>query len=351
MFSFRLLAPSDTSRILRSCARGLKPRLQRRSERLRCGDWAPRIALMSAACSLLMLILVGLSGLATAEQPPGTVEPITPIPHAPDDTSGRVALGETLFKDPRLSHDDRRACSACHDVEANGASAQAKDLSSSSEPLRVNTNTVFNAALSFRLNWTGNLHTLEEQAERSLTGPSLMATTWLELLDKLRADPVLVDRFRTVEGRDPDREGVITALTAYERTLLTPDSRFDKWLRGDPAALTAEELDGYSLFKSTGCAACHQGVNVGGNLLEKNGIFKPLLAGEPEVMRVPSLRNVATTPPYFHDGSAATLGSAIQRMAEAQLGRRFTGEQVHLVVAFLRSLTGQYRGKPVTAPQ
>lgn len=309
------------------------------------------VVVTTAAVSFLLPVLVGLSGLATAEQPTTVAEPITPIPNPPHDTSGRAALGEDLFNDVRLSHENRRACSSCHDVNANGASAQVKDHSASGAPLRVNTNTVFNAALSFRLNWTGNLRTLEDQAERSLMEPSLMATTWPELLGKLKADPILVDRFRRAEGRDPDRAGVIDALTTYERTLLTPDSRFDQWLRGDPAALTAEELEGYRVFKSTGCIACHQGVNVGGNLFEKNGIFKPLVDGEPEVMRVPSLRNVATTPPYFHDGSAPTLGGAIQRMAEAQLGRRLTDDQVHLVVAFLRSLTGQYRGKLVTAPK
>ena len=135
----------------------------------------------------------------------------------------------------------------------------------------------------------------------------------------------------------------------FERTLVTPGSRFDRWLAGDVAALSTEELDGYRLFKSLGCVSCHQGVNIGGNLFERHGIFHPLASPKPEILRVPSLRNVATTPPYFHDGSAQTLDDAVRKMGLAQLNSTLTGQQVKAIVAYLQTLTGNYRGTPVGA--
>ena len=178
-----------------------------------------------------------------------------------------------------------------------------------------------------------------------------MASTWPELLGKLRADPATVARFRDAMGRAPDREGVLDALAAFERTLVTPNSRFDLWLRGDDTALSSDELEGYHLFKSAGCISCHQGVNIGGNLFEKAGVFQPLLGRDPEMMRVPSLRNVAVTAPYFDDGGVATLPQAVRLMAQAQLGRELTPQQVGSIVAFLRTLTGRYRGEVLTRPR
>ncbi len=130
---------------------------------------------------------------------------------------------------------------------------------------------------------------------------------------------------------------------------MTPGGRFDRWLVGDAGALTAEERNGYGLFKSLGCVSCHQGVNVGGNLYERRGVFRPLARSGPAVLRVPSLRNVAMTAPYFHDGSAATLEQAVRRMAAAQLNQRMSDDQVEAIAAFLRTLTGLYRGASVAA--
>jgi cytochrome c peroxidase len=129
---------------------------------------------------------------------------------------------------------------------------------------------------------------------------------------------------------------------------VTPGSRFDRWLVGDASALSAEELEGYRLFKTFGCSSCHQGRNVGGNLFERQGVFHPLVRGPPEIVRVPSLRNVAATAPYFHDGSAATLQEAVRRMARAQLDRTLTDPQIESIVGFLQTLTGNYHGSPVS---
>jgi cytochrome c peroxidase len=156
-------------------------------------------------------------------------------------------------------------------------------------------------------------------------------------------------QFDKAYGHGPDRASLVDAIATYERSLVTPGSRFDRWLQGDATAISAEEQRGYQLFKSLGCVSCHQGVNIGGNLFERHGIFHPLAAPKPEILRVPSLRNVAMTPPYFHDGSAATLDDAVRKMAFAQLDDRLTDQEIDTIVAFLRTLTGTYHGVPVTA--
>jgi cytochrome c peroxidase len=307
---------------------------------------AGMIAMGDAAEQIPLLLQ---SGNQSSVTPQPITEPITPIPAPPSITPAKVALGERLFDDPRLSHDGSRSCSSCHDVRTNGADANRHDKAPDGSDIRVNTNTVFNAALSFRLNWEGNIRTLEQQAEIAFENPGFMGTSTEEVLPKLRRDPQMVRLFLEAYDRVPDKEVLLDAIASYERTLLTPGGRFDQWLEGDSTALTNDEQEGYGLFKSLGCISCHQGVNVGGNLFEQRGIFHPLSASRAEILRVPSLRNVATTPPYFHDGSAATLSDAIRRMATAQLNRTLTDRQVGLITSFLGTLTGTYRGAPVTA--
>jgi cytochrome c peroxidase len=143
---------------------------------------------------------------------------------------------------------------------------------------------------------------------------------------------------------------LLDALATYERSLVTPDSRFDQFLKGETAALTPEEHRGYQLFQSLGCVSCHQGVNVGGNLFERHGIFHKLAAPEPELLRVPSLRNVATLAPYFQDGSSPTLDDAVRKMANAQLDQSLPADQIAAIVSFLRTLTGKFHGVMVKAP-
>jgi len=260
----------------------------------------------------------------------------------------QVALGDRLFHDLRLSHDNTLNCNSCHDLATNGAKAGQGKSGGVGTPL--NTPTVFNAALNFRLNWEGDVRTLEGHVEQTLRNPRRMGSSLDEALKKLRVDPDLSKQFLEAYGREMDGEGILNAIAAYERTLLTPGSRFDRWLEGDASTMTAEELDGYQLFKSLGCVSCHQGVNVGGNMYQRHGIFHPLGAPKPEIVRVPSLRNVAVTPPYFHDGSAATLPQAVKAMGFAQLDRVLTDDQTKAIVAFLNTLTGNYRGRPVTLP-
>jgi cytochrome c peroxidase len=298
------------------------------------------------ACLILVVLAVCAASWSMAQapapQPRADEEPITPIPLAPAQDPRQVALGDRLFHDPRLSHDNTRSCNSCHDTSTNGASAPA------SAAVALNIPTVFNAALNFRLNWEGDLRTLEDQVVQSLDKSQIMGSDVVEALRKLRADPEVASLFNEAYGREADAAGLVDAIAAYERTLLTPGSRFDRWLEGDVNAINAEEFAGYQLFKSLGCVSCHQGVNVGGNMYQRHGVFHPLASPKPEIVRVPSLRNVAVTPPYFHDGSAATLSKAVQAMGYAQLDRKLTDDQTKAIVAFLNALTGTYLGKPVT---
>jgi cytochrome c peroxidase len=304
--------------------------------------------------SALLLVLAVTVAAAPVSQIPGQQgpteqEPITPVPPPPDADPLKLALGERLFSDPRLSGDGSRACTSCHDIGTNGADGNRRDKAIDGSELLLNTTTVFNAALNFRLDWEGDIRTLEAQAEAALENQRAMGKSIDEVLGKLTADPQTRRQFGEAYGHAPDRASLLDALATYERSLVTPGSRFDRWLGGDAAALSAEEQNGYRLFKSLGCVSCHQGVNVGGNLFERHGIFHPLASPKPEILRVPSLRNVATTPPYFHDGSAPTLHEAVRRMANAQLDQTLSDQQIESIVAFLNTLTGIYRGAPVSA--
>jgi cytochrome c peroxidase len=308
----------------------------------------------------LLLAFVCLASVPTAAQSPTPQsrvgeEPITSIPAAPVQDARRLALGEGLFTDRRLSHDNTRSCWSCHDIRANGASGNARDTTPEGRPLSLNTPTIFNAGLSFRLNWEGNQRSLETHAEQALRNPTIMASSADEVVGKLRADPKMVRQFRDAYGREPDVAALLDAIATYERSLVTPGSRFDRWLAGEADVITPEELAGYQLFKSLGCISCHQGVNVGGNLFQEHGVFQSIGSAEPKLVRVPSLRNVATTPPYFHDGSTSTLSEAVKKMGAAQLDRELTDQQVSTIVAFLKTLTGTYRGQSVeqvsTAPR
>lgn len=284
---------------------------------------------------------------APAPVPNGADEPITPIPAPPALDPLKIKLGERLFNDTRLSHDDSRSCLSCHDVGTNGASTKRRDIGLDAEELPFNTLTVFNATLNFRFGWEGKSRTIESDIKVSLESPRVMGSSLAEIATKLDNDAGMRTNFAAAYGGRPDADNIIDAIASFERTLVTPGSKFDQWLAGDGAALSDEELDGYRLFKSLGCVSCHQGVNVGGNLFQRHGIFHPLASPDPPILRVPSLRNVATTPPYFHDGSAPTLDDAVRKMALAQLNAKLTDPQVKALVAYLNSLTGQYRGAPV----
>jgi cytochrome c peroxidase len=288
---------------------------------------------------------------APAQPPPPTEiarsEPILPLPVEPWQDEPRVALGERLFHDTRLSGSGRLSCASCHDLSTNGASRGPLDRGDRGELLAFNTPTVFNAALSFRLGWEGRFRDLADHVGALIESPRIMNAPLALVVERLGADAELAAAFRDAYGRPLDADAILDALASFERSLVTPDARFDRWLAGDEDAITETELEGYRLFEATGCVSCHQGVSVGGNLFQRQGVFRPLIPPPPEVVRVPSLRNVATTAPYFHDGSAETLHEAVGRMAMVQLNARLPREDVDRLVAFLGTLTGEFRGTPV----
>ncbi len=276
-------------------------------------------------------------------------EPITPISQTAAADARKAVLGELLFHDRRLSSSSRISCQSCHDVQSNGATGRRFDVGADGEASKLNTPTVFNASLNFRLNWEGNQRRLEDLVVGSLRKPELMGGDGPPVIARLQADTNLAARFRTIYGRKIDETGVTDALSEFIRTLTTPDSRFDRWLEGDASALNTQEARGYARFKAVGCVSCHQGAGVGGNLFERSGVFHPLVSPSHTTLRVPSLRNVAATAPYFHDGSAKTLNLAVRAMARSQLDLRLSPADVDDIVAFLETLTGRYRGRVVTS--
>lgn len=322
--------------------------------------------LLIAALPALALAVLG-PALVEAQTP----EPIAPIPFQLELDQRKVDLGEALFHDVRLSKNNENACSSCHDLDNGGDDGMAKSPGLGGKAGKRNTPSIFNATLNFRLTWDGRFASSEQQVEAAIHDPSVMGETWPAIIDKLAQDQALKEAFARLypEGMQP--QTITDALVVYERSLITPNARFDKFLRGDTAALDADELEGYRLFKTYGCASCHQGLNVGGNMFQVFGVLgKPGdyfrshgATDDPDfglynitkveedkfVFRVPSLRNVALTAPYFNDGSAATLTDAVDAMAKYQLGRRIPVRDSALIVAFLRTLTGEYKGRPLDA--
>jgi cytochrome c peroxidase len=294
-------------------------------------------------------------------------EPIQPLPLEIKLDAKRVALGEKLFNDKRLSKDGTLACVSCHDLGKGGVDRAAVSTGIGGAKGPINAPTVFNSGFNFRQFWDGRAASLEEQAAGPIHNPKEMGSNWTEVLAKLNQDQALATEIKSVYADGLQPKNIQDAIATFERSLVTP-SRFDSFLRGNKTAITAEEQQGYQLFKSYGCVACHQGVNVGGNMFQVFGVmgdyFKKRggvndadlgrynvtkIESDKHVFKVPSLRNVALTPPYFHDGSAATLEDAVDVMFRFQLGRAGSAKDKELIVKFLHSLTGEYKGKTLAA--
>jgi cytochrome c peroxidase len=286
-------------------------------------------------------------------------EPLEPLPALPALDKNVVALGRRLFHEPRLSGDGKVACATCHDLAKGGVNARPLSLGVDGKQGLVNAATVYNASLNFVQFWDGRAATLEEQVGGPITNPLEMGSSWEKVLTALRADPSYVADFAGLPG-GVSEGNVRRAIADFERTLLTRGSPFDRFLAGDEAALSAEARAGYEVFKSVGCIACHQGRNVGGNMFQRFGVLGDYFKdrghvseadygrynvthneSDRYVFKVPSLRNVVLTAPYFHDGSAATLPQAVQVMARYQLGRKLSDEQVREIIAFLSALAGE----------
>jgi cytochrome c peroxidase len=278
----------------------------------------------------------------------------------------KVALGERLFQDARLSSNDSISCASCHGLTTGGVDNRARSIGVNGAVGDINAPTVFNSGFNFAQFWNGRAATLEDQVEGPVNNPKEMASNWPQVVAKLSIDVTYPAQFSRLYGDGITPVNIKDAIATFERSLVTPNSRFDNYLNGDQAALSISEKRGFELFQSYGCSSCHQGVNLGGNMYGKVGQMGDYFAdrGHPtdadlgrfnldddghgmNVFKVPGLRNVARTAPYFHDGTIKTLLQAVQTMAKYQLGRPIAPEDMNDIVAFLESLTGEYKGKPL----
>lgn len=297
----------------------------------------------------------------------GSDEPIRPLPlELPNLDQRKVALGKMLFNDVQMSHDNSIACANCHQLDHGGIDHLKYSVGFHRQIGDINTPTVFNSGFNFRQFWNGRAATLEEQINGPIHGPREMATTWNEVVSKLQKDSTYLHLFADIYQDRVTAKNIADAVATFERSLITPNSRFDRFLRGDVQAISGYEFAGYKLFKSYGCISCHQGMNIGGNMYEKLGIMNDYFSSKGDIsaadmgryavtkisehmheFKVPSLRNVDRTAPYFHDGSAETLPAAVLIMGKYQLGLDLPGDDVASIVAFLKTLTGEYNGRPL----
>lgn len=327
----------------------------------------PAPARSATAIAALVASLVALSGVtAAARADAAGTEPIKPIPLVTGLDARKVALGKKLFHEPRLSRDGTVSCASCHDLRKGGTDRRARSLGIGGAEGTINSPSTFNVGLNFRQFWDGRAATLEEQLEGPMLADKEMGSTWPQILAKLKRDPEYATAFAAIYPEGIQRETVKNALVQFELSLSTPNSRFDKYLRGEATALSTAEKAGYQKFKSYGCTSCHQGAGVGGNMFQTFGVAADYFAdrgkvGTPDfgrfnvtareedrfVFKVPSLRNVALTAPYFHDGSAGSLEVAVAVMGHYQLGRELSRQDIEQIVQFLHTLTGEYEGKPL----
>jgi len=294
-------------------------------------------------------------------------EPLQPITAAKVANPAMVELGKKLFFDPRLSRSGFISCNSCHNLSMGGTDNIKTSIGHNWQRGPINSPTVLNASMNVAQFWDGRAKDLQEQAGGPSANPGEMAFTHELAIDVLASIPAYRAEFRQVFGQDKlTIEQVTRAIAAFEEVLVTPGSRFDQWLSGKKSALTKDELAGYQLFKSSGCIACHNGPAVGGNTFQKMGVVEPYKTamtaeGRSAVtgkdadrfnFKVPTLRNVELTYPYFHAGDAATLTQAVDVMGRLQLGRTFTSDENAKLVAFLKTLTGKqpYIVLPILPP-
>jgi cytochrome c peroxidase len=284
-----------------------------------------------------------------------TNEPISPV-HPPKLINiGMAELGKKLYFDPRLSKSGFISCNSCHNLSMGGTDNLPTSIGDKWQQGPINAPTVLNSSLNLAQFWDGRAADLQAQAGGPIANPGEMGFSHTLAIDMLVSIPAYVREFKQVFGTDKVAINQVTAAIAeFEKTLVTPNGRFDQWLLGKTDALTKEELGGYKLFKESGCVGCHNGEAVGGNSYQKMGVVSPYkgddkAAGRAGVtgkdadrfnFKVPTLRNVELTYPYFHDGAANTLTEAVDVMGRIQLGKKFTASENTQIVAFLKTLTG-----------
>ena len=339
----------------------------------------------AAAASVCSLALLGVGSVGAASDDQALLDRakalFKPLPDssALENTSltpERVALGKALFFETRVSSDGRQGCVSCHNPAYHGGDSLPLSMGIHGKVLPRNAPTVFNTSLLVAQHYGGNRASVEEQAVKALTSPVAYGNATYEQAEKklvqLGYQPWF-DKAFPGQAKSVSVQNWGIAIGAFERTLLTP-APFDSYLKGNHQALSAQAKQGLKTFIETGCAGCHSGVTVGGQSFQKFGITQDywLVTGSTEkeafkgydkgrfqdtkneadafMFKVPQLRNVAMTPPYFHDGTAATLPQAVRIMAQLQLGKQLSDAQVADIVSFLESLTGEVPADFAKAP-
>ena len=339
-----------------------------------------RISLLTVLASGLLAATLPLGAAdcdkALLDKAKALFKPLPATSALADSTPQRGALGQALFFETRVSNDGRLGCATCHNPAFYGADALALSVGVNGKVLPRNASTVFNTSLLMAQHYGGNRVSVEDQAVKALLSPLAYGNTSYEQVEKklqVLGYQSLFDKAFPGEAKPLSADNWGKAIGAYERTLLTP-APFDQFLKGDTQALSPQAKLGLAKFIDTGCAGCHNGVSVGGQMYQKFGITQDywLATGSTEkeafkgfdkgrfhdtkneadafMFKVPQLRNVAVTPPYFHDGSVATLPQAVRVMAQLQLGKKLSDEDVAHIVSFLESLTGDVPADFAKAP-
>jgi cytochrome c peroxidase len=358
----------------------------RRANKMKCWEWGllhvfkvnrlQRVLLSILGLALTLCIVAALWWSAMPEKTAGDLSTSSgyltlpesmaitqPIPLDLKFDAKKVALGRALFDEKMLSADDTIACANCHVLRAGGTDNLVRSIGINGAQGGINAPTVLNSGFNFVQFWDGRAATLEDQIDGPVQHPKEMGATWPQVLDKLNHSERYQAAFSEIYADNITIDNIKDSIATFERSLITPNSRFDRYLRGEASALSEKEKNGYLLFQELGCVSCHQGVNLGGNMYERMGLLGDYFGerGDPteadngrfnvtqkesdrHYFRVPSLRNVAKTAPYFHDGNAQDLHYAVRIMGRYQLGRLIAEKDVDDIVAFLHALNGELPG-------
>jgi cytochrome c peroxidase len=278
---------------------------------------------------------------------------IKPIPYIDSIDQDKALLGKRLFFDTRLSRDNSISCASCHILSSGGDDNLRFSFGIDGQKGNINSPTVYNTYFNFRQFWNGRAKDLKEQAKGPIENPVEMGSSHKEAVKSVKRDYGYQKSFQKIYTDGITIDNIADAISEFEKALITVDAPFDLYLRGDKSAIDNRAKEGYRLFVSKGCIICHHGVNVGGNMYNKFGIFKGLNSSslgrysitkrdeDRYLFKVPSLRNIDQTAPYMHSGEIKTLDKAVRFMAQYQLGRDMKDEEIDAIVAFLKTLTGK----------
>ncbi|GKX60339.1 cytochrome-c peroxidase [Leminorella grimontii] len=291
-------------------------------------------------------------------------EAVQPLPEPMKVNVEKVVLGSILYHDNRLSGDDTLSCETCHRLSSGGVDNMVTSKGIRGQMGPINAPTVFNSVYNVEQFWDGRAKNLQEQAGGPPLNPIEMGSeSWDQIIGKLAKDPALSAEFTKVYPEGFTAGTITDAIAEFEKTLVTPNSPFDRYMKGDDAALTAQQKRGFQLFKDNKCDTCHVGKNLGGQSFEMMGLKEDYFAARGNAItdadlgrfnfttfdrdrfrfKVPTLRNVELTAPYLHDGSINSLQGAVEMMLKFQLENELPKKDVDDIVAFLTSLTGEYK--------